>query len=192
MPKTYRTSRPEINKLFSGSLPEVGVTLIVGPDKSGKTLLAMDIVREVMKTFEDNVLILSESPSKWQRVLDQSPNLTIRPTLNPDDLALADLVVVDHVLMSGPLLAYSQQKPVLLTGASLTVLQAFQSAHLILRTDRLEDGLGKVTVVKSRDWVNGEAVIYKVDPILGIVAQEYKAPILRSSWDRLLDDEDLV
>jgi len=185
MPKTYRTSRPEINKLFPRGLPAIGVTLIVGNPKSGKTLLVMDIVREVLKTPGDRVLVLCEDPALWQRTIDHA-NLTARSSFNTDDTA-ATLTVVDNAQISAPVIHLAQHGPVLITASSLTVQTAFnQTAEVMLRIDRLENGIGKLTVVKSRHEVmaNGNvdlaAVLFKVDPSMGFVNQDYQPPVQKS------------
>lgn len=197
MPATYRTSRPEINRLFPRGLPQIGVTLILGAPKSGKTLLAMDIVREVLKTSGDRVLVLCEEPERWRKAIGHA-NLTVRNSFNSDDKG-AVLTVVDAGQISAPVIRLAQHSPLLVTAGGLTAQTALTlAAEVALRIDRLDDGFGKLTIVKSRHERTGvgtmeeASVQFKVDPVLGFVATDYQAPSVRSAWDRLLEEEDLV
>lgn len=192
MPKTYRTSQPGINKLFSGNLPGVGVTLITGDPKSGKTTLAVDIVRETLQEPGSEVLVLTDEQPRWRRDISL-PNMFLQASADPDDYLALSLIVVDgSVPVNAPIIRFARMGPVLLTTNSSAVQMAFvQTSGLVLRVDRLDDGFSRLTVVKSRDTVGG-SVRYKVDPLLGIVAPDYEPPAAKSAWDRLLGDEDLV
>lgn len=176
----------------------MGVSLIMGAPQSGKTLLAIDIVREVLKDAKEPVLVLTDALSRWRRALGVHPNLTIQEGLGSEtvpDLRTLCLIVIDSTGLNAPVIQYAQRGPVLITTNSLTIQTAFnQTASLILRIDRLEDSQAKITVVKSRfeNGTGSNAVLYKVDSVLGLVAQDYTPPALKSAWDRLLDDEDLV
>lgn len=201
MPR-IQTSIPELNEMLPlGGFPARGVSLISGEAVTGKTTLAIDIVRTYIRQPERNLVVgvVTEEPQRWQNELREDLDnndhrlLRIYSVASPQlghDIAGMHLVVVDSVGINTDILQYSQNNPVILASSSQNTRQLFVTQYALLLT-RLVNDVGKVTVIKDRDGRHGGVVHVKF--VNGRLERpEYQPPQLRSAWERLLDDEDFI
>jgi predicted ATP-dependent serine protease len=190
MPKTLRTSHPEINKLFPEGLPAIGVTLIAGGTASGKTTLVIDIVRECLRDSTEIVTVLTECPEMWRLAIPDR-RLRVGSQFTEDDSRVSNLVVVDGGITNAFVIRFAKLGPVLLTTTNVNTTMAFlSSAVKMLHLERLDGDMGRITVVKGS--MLGTKIRFRVDPVEGIVDPDYKPPEVKSVWDRLMGEEDLV
>lgn len=187
-----QTTLPEINAfLFDGSLPQLGLTLITGGAECGKTVLAVDIVREFLRSTTRHVIVATETLSIWRRAFEADPHLHLHDTIPAhliNDLGSnLGLIVMDGaVIVSGQVVNYSRRGPVIITsiGTSTSVFQ--ESSALTLHLSRVTVyGQVLARLTDTKNVVHFKIVEGKPVP------QDYVEPVVQSAWERLLK-KDLI
>jgi hypothetical protein len=191
-----QTSVPDINALLPRGLPPLGVTHILGAYTTIRTAFAIDIVREELKNPKSVVTVVTNAPSMWRLAIN-TPRLHIVSSFNSDENNVASLVVVDDGPINALVINYSTRGPVLLVDGNTQVTSGFaMSSLLTLQINRVEGLEYKMTIVKpSYETIsdprikNGASANFKVDAEFSLQPANYQEPVLRSAWDRLLEED---
>ena len=171
------------------------MTLITGGAKCGKTVLAMDIVRDFLTQDrpEQHVIVVTESLETWRHAFAPSARLHLHGSLPPHLIQDLD-PYLDFIVMDGPVgmdpkvINFSTRGPVLITSSSPTVVSAFQfSSVFTLQLSKVEHfGQTFARLVDDKRNVDFFRIVGDT-----LISRNYVEPVVKSAWERLLD-EDLV
>jgi hypothetical protein len=197
-----QTSVPELNEVLPfGCFPEVGLSLITGPTRAGKTSLLIDIARMALADSQQKVLVFAEVPEVWTRaalsgailgtLLLQRHRSTRIPEEDAVDVTGVTLILVDGHRLSGFMQEVARTKPVI-----YATRRATSSGLVNLSTAAFElSCVGKdrrqLKLTKSREAMPGLAAVFKLDADHRPVSPDYKNPAPPSRWEVLLRDDDL-
>jgi hypothetical protein len=196
-----KTSLPELNEILGGGFPAVGASLIVGTPRSGKTLLAANIVSTELQKDGSVVAVISEdTPNAWVRLVTLQERFPRRGMLHfivGDPSALRPtLLVIDRPGLAIPrhIRQFAFEGPVIVTSNQAHSDSEFiRSASVSLALKSVK-GTNRVRahVTKSRSGQTGGSMFMEYDSELGLIDQTPVRVPLRSRWDLLTADTDII
>jgi hypothetical protein len=199
-----KTSLPELNEILGGGFPAVGASLIVGTPRSGKTLLAANIVSTELQKDGSVVAVISEdTPNAWVRLVTLQERFPRRGELHflVSDLSerprpQPTLLVIDRPGLAIPrhIRQFAFDGPVIVTSNQAHSDSEFiRSASVSLALKNVK-GTNRVRahVTKSRSGQTGGSMFMEYDSELGLIDQTHVRVPLRSRWDLLTADTDII